>query len=101
MKTLDVLVKAKEIIQEPANWIQGDYSNDERTCFCSLGAIAQVMGVDEMISAYQPASKLLLEVVSSEIPAGRNFAAYNDEHTHAEVMEAFDKAIELAKSETE
>lgn len=104
MKTVDVLMKAKEIIQDPSNWMQGDYSNPERTCFCSLGAIAEALGLcdehhsDQHIDQH-PASKLLHKVVGADLDSVYTFAKYNDSHTHAEVMQAFDKAIELAKEQ--
>lgn len=97
MKTLDVLIEAKKLIQNPENWIQGDYSNEQRTCFCSLGAIAKVESVENWDSDSRPAALLLRAVVADQLSKSYNFAGYNDTHTHSEVMEAFDKAIELAK----
>lgn len=106
MNTVDVLVKAKQLIQDPLNWIQGNYTKmiDGRQCFCSLGAIARAATPDgEPVvwfgeSVDTQVARLLLQVVGNAVLEGHTFAAYNDNHTHSEVMEAFDKAIELAKA---
>jgi hypothetical protein len=107
MKTVDVLIQAKALIADPSNWIQGKYYKkvvDGRECFCSLGAISKAMKPEinfdiesfELDWTNNEAEKLLSKVVNH---GPTTFARYNDEHTHAEVMEAFDKAIELAKQE--
>lgn len=100
MNTVEILIKAKELIQDPANWMQGDYTEerDGHTCYCALGAIGTVIKADNWTEVHdgQPA-KLLRQVVGDDIPANHTFAPYNDSHTHSEVMEAFDKAIALAK----
>ena len=103
MKTSEVLKQAKALIVNPENWMQGDYTNNEG-CFCSLGAIAKVSLVDWMYAGNQPATKLLRQVVNTEMKAEGfspdvNFAQYNDTRTHTEVMEAFDKAITLAQAQ--
>ena len=106
MKTSEILIMAKERIVNPLHWIQGDYTKevDGVSCFCSLGAIASVLFQDpdsgvlwygDAIST--TAAKLLRDVVVSELTMDQTFAPYNDNHTHSEVMEAFDKAIHLAK----
>lgn len=108
MNTVEVLTKAKEIISDPSNWIKKDYTNG-RGCFCALGAIAQAYKGDNGFVYYgdssgTPAGQLLKTVVKSELTAqgyseSVTFAPYNDTHTHAEVMAAFDKAIYLAQVE--
>lgn len=105
MNTLELLVKAKEIIQDPAHWMQQDYSDhvedtELATCYCSLGALAKAKNPDQpdwFSIHHHPAAVLLKESVGDAIPEGSNFAYFNDERTHAEVMDAFDKAIEKAK----
>lgn len=102
MKTVEVLTAAKELIKDPANWFQGDYTKeleDGNTCYCALGAIGKVIGADWWVAVHNnEAHTLLKEVVAVDIKTGETFAPYNDSHTHSEVMEAFDKAIELAKA---
>lgn len=110
MNTVEVLVKAKEIIQDHNKWMQGNYTNGDRTCFCALGAIGEVTCKAENGFTYYAeasntkAAKLLRKVVDVELTADGytssvTFAPFNDNHTHAEVMEAFDKAIQLAQAE--
>lgn len=100
MNTYETLVAAKELINDPENWMQGDYTNG-KGCYCALGAIAVSAGLTQFRSSGHPASLLLREVVESQVKTSETqyetFAAYNDNHTHSEVMEAFDKAIALAK----
>lgn len=104
MKTSEVLTKAKALIENPENWMQGDYSNKNGTCFCSLGAIAKVLDVCNFNDHVDHFTLALEEVVKDsekfQTP-NENFAAYNDRSTHAEVMEAFDKAIALSLSRGE
>lgn len=105
LKTSEILIKAKCLIDEPVKWMQGDYTDGEN-CFCALGALAAVVGIEiESAGDYSGdkrtvnAAKTLKEVVASsdrfQTP-NENFAAYNDRSTHQEVMEAFDKAILLS-----
>lgn len=106
MKVSEVLSKAKELIKDPANWIQGDYAGPDN-CFCALGAIGKVsMTDDDGVTWFgeassTPAGKLLRKVVDRDVTeAGYSesttFAVFNDNYTHAQVMEAFDKAIYTA-----
>jgi len=100
MKTSEILVNARALIANPLHWMQGDYikeAENEPTCYCSLGAIGKVVGVDWYGEVNNMmAAKLLARVVEGEIPADHTFAPYNDSHTHTEVLVAFDKAIALA-----
>ena len=103
MNTVEILTKAKQLIQDPANWTQGDWTEerDDHTCYCALGAIGKVVGCGwGDVHNGQPA-KLLKTVVSGDLRANETFAPYNDSHTHSEVMEAFDKAIALAQASGE
>lgn len=108
-----VLTKAKAIIATPGRWGQGFYRNHSHTCFCGLGALATAMvceyqGVDPETADLQAvmsgetvgwvggtvAGKLLASVVGVD-PLHEGFQVFNDVEgrTHAEIMEAFDKAI--------
>jgi hypothetical protein len=104
MKNSEILKAAKELISSPQNWMQGDYTNDERTCFCGIGAIAEVLNLwDDPTKAVISKQQLMLEKASVAIdphhPKGQSFATYNDSHTHEEVLHAFDLAISLAEAE--
>lgn len=95
MQVSEVLKAAKDLIKDPAKWTQGAYQN-EAGCLCSLGAIARAANLPNCDIDRHPAAKLLLKVVEWNVPKFHNFAYFNDDHTHTEVMEAFDKAIYTA-----
>jgi hypothetical protein len=97
MKASEILIKAKEVIVDPKNWIQRSYALDKDNntlygsdknsiCFCSIGAIQKVLGRNKL----NKAENFLREA------AGGNMVDYNDNHSHSEVMEVWDKAIELS-----
>lgn len=97
MKTSEILIKAKALINNPDKWMQGDYT-DGNNCFCSLGAIAEVTGAYPCDVSNLKAAITLREVVADSDrfqASAENFAAYNDRSNHEEVMQAFDKAINL------
>ncbi len=113
--TKEVLVKAKELIQDPKHWIQGTFARDsegrgvavyvpEAVCFCSLGAMRRA-------SLNYPIPEPVLKAFVAgiyEVPleeVGHNvymmkdgITSFNDKpgRTHARVLEVFDKAIEIA-----
>lgn len=106
MKTSDVLIQAKALIATPETWIKNDYTRtlaDGTQCFCSLGAIQHVMNPDDVAfmdcdwsRGNNEPHKLLCDVNVADGFQHLTFADFNDHHTHSEVMEAFDKAIERA-----
>lgn len=103
LKTSEVLRQAKALIVNEQNWLQGSFTTyvaDEK-CFCSLGAIANVLGVDNFKAAYSEPAILLKQqvlpfIIENYSPSG-TFAIFNDNKTHGEVMEVFDKAIAVAE----
>ena len=102
MTTLKVLTAARAKIADKKNWTQGwfalrldgdgilrdtDSMSTSAVCWCSTGAIRVVLQVDDhtdlppdLISAFCMGS------------AG-DIEDFNDTHTHAEVLAAFDQAI--------
>lgn len=100
MMTLEVLVKARELLSDPARWTQGCFArtidgakvrsrSKNAVCFCSVGALRKVGGS----AALGTAIDLLEAVVDDSIDA------WNDDpwRTHADVLAAFDAAILKAK----
>ncbi|HTF68064.1 MAG TPA: hypothetical protein VK638_35825 [Edaphobacter sp.] len=106
MTTLETLKVAREKIADPSCWTQdwfakrieedGTFKDTDATsasaaCWCSSGAIRAVLGVDDF------------GFISDDyaIPFGfdtlGDLEHFNDTHTHAEVLQAFDKAIEAAE----
>lgn len=83
----DILREAKALIGTPDTWCQGEMRRGLR--LCSLGAIYRASGNDK--TAEIPWA-FLQQAMSPAPSVGR----FNDTHSHAEVMSAFDRAIALA-----
>ena len=91
------LDEARALIER--GWVQGSYENAHGNCFCSLGAIEQVGGDcwNELPELWQP----LAQAIGTNPCEGFAIATWNDApgRTQAEVVEAFRKAAELARTE--
>lgn len=96
---LDVLRKARALIEKPENWTQGmsardstgeraDPMADAAVRFCSYGAICHSTGGSFVHPASRGAVQALQDAADEAF-----FSLWNDSHTHAEVIAAFDKAI--------
>lgn len=101
-ETAEILRKARALIKDPKNWTQKacardkygyevDVDSREAYCFCTIGAIAKVSGR----STDGDARNALRDIIGGR----RSIANFNDEHTHAEVLALFDRAIARAESE--
>jgi hypothetical protein len=94
---VEVLIAARELISVPERWTRGVYSlideNDEAVCWCGAGAV--YAAADRAGCNPEHARCLLNDAV------GTGYIIWNDDpnRTHAEVLAAFDKAIELARAE--
>ncbi|MBN7804871.1 hypothetical protein JZX86_05770 [Agrobacterium rosae] len=107
--TVQILRDARALIADEKNWTQGDYAknsfghstgvkNENANCFCAIGALAKVQGIspnDDITGA----SFLALEASGGAEKLGFIVARFNDDHTHAEVIALFDRAIARAESE--
>ncbi|MXN46085.1 hypothetical protein GR138_12880 [Shinella kummerowiae] len=107
----EALQKARELISDPKRWTQEAYARDtdgvdnvncgsdhipeDSVCFCSIGAIAKAYGCNISAAECSTAFKLLEAGLDDEV------GVYNDSHTHAEVLAAFDLAIARASSSEE
>lgn len=113
MNNVEILTAARDLISDPKKWMKGDFCDIRRTCFCGLGAIAEVQGVFDPDSlntlhisdvleskAADYLRKAVLEI-NPHYEKGQTFAPFNDapERTHSEVINAFNIAIEKAKEE--
>ncbi len=102
MHTIDILKNAKILIFKKENWTQGtgakdikgkpvDVMSDLAFCFCSLGAIYKTCD-NKTFKEETTARKVLAKAMNGVI------ATFNDSHTHQEVLQKFDEAIEMAGS---
>lgn len=93
----EVLIAARKKIEKPENWTQGtgakdiegryaDADSPEAVCWCSMGALYAVTA-SMPGTYYNQAYEALRDVINDSI------AMFNDTHSHADVIEIFDKAI--------
>jgi hypothetical protein len=98
MNTLETLKAARKLIELPEHWTQRgfarasqgtqeiDPNNPNATCWCSTGAIAHIQDInfprwtEDMSYAFS-------------VEKDQELEDFNDTHTHAEVLAAFDEAI--------
>ena len=93
-EVVTVLRKARALIENPELWWRPHAP--ARTPFCVSNTISEIMGDADFNGSYTPARALLMRAVG--VSALGELFNWNDAEgrTHAEVMEAFDRAIILA-----
>lgn len=96
MTTKEILIAARKLIEKPEHWTQRAFATNEignptipgaRTAasWCAEGAVRRVGG--DCLATYV--------VRDLERACGwQGVLTFNDSHTHAEVLAAFDRAIE-------
>lgn len=100
MNTLEILTLARAKIADEKNWCQENFAKDifnngtpatsvTACAWCSLGALKRVA----KYTNYSHAEILLSHYMDNCV------AHFNDSHTHAEVLAAWDKAIALCSKE--
>ena len=107
MSALDVLTKTRELLSDPERWTKGSMAKnasgctvrpdrEDAVCFCLDGALTRAAGGSG--NGYPEATRILEETVS-ERPWAFCYVDWNDDaaRTHAEVLAALDKAIDLAR----
>ena len=99
MDELEILRKARKLIEDPERWTKGQFARDtdgeplsngfdsDAVCWCAAGAIEHVSNLDCTVGAAGRATVLLQEA------AGGPLASFNDGTEHRRVLELFDKAI--------
>ena len=102
MTTLETLKSARKKITDPRRWTQewfakrieedGTFKDTDSTspyaaCWCSSGAIRAVLGVDDSGSISDDYA------IAFGLGSLGDLEHFNDTHTHAEVLAAFDAAI--------
>lgn len=103
MTTAEILRHAMALIEQPEHWTKGEYWRDangnpctSRTtavCWCAIGAVVSV--TDDTGDDARVALGMLLNAVMGSGSIHR----FNDTHTHAEVIDAFRRAIALAEGD--
>ena len=105
---VEFLQKAKEQIQDPNVWVNHNPFNDKdkKSCaYVALGTVSHFYNdtYTRRINYFNWARGFLVKGMNISEPLtknwGREIIYWNDSHTHEEVLQAFDKAIELAKQE--
>lgn len=112
---LSLLRAGREIISDPAKWTQGWYfkskdgfelHSDDReafSCFCSVGALIFAANEDyaKLESPIVQQARRKLDYEAKRIDGGRsNAIRFNDNHTHAEVLNLWDKVIAKMEATT-
>jgi hypothetical protein len=104
MTTLQILTAARELLSDEARWTKKvfarsrsrrvlDAASSDAVCWCSLGAICRISLGDDVLRL--GAEEILRSTV--KMPIGQ----FNDDPatTHADVLDAFDRAIEKARAD--
>lgn len=90
MNILEILVAARALIEKPENWANKDtWQSDGH--FCAYRAVEKASGHRYSVQ------EMVLEVFR-EANGFDLTGSWNDSHTHAEVLAAFDKAIEAKRA---
>lgn len=103
MTTLQLLLKARALIADPAHWCQGsaaqtgdgfkcDFDAPYAARWCALGAIAKVCR--EQRKDWSPLAQVLTQTIGA---GGTTLISMNDNRTHQDVLALFDGAIEREK----
>jgi hypothetical protein len=85
--TREVLVEAQSLIDVPSKWGQ-KWFTDRKGRKCAVGALIEACPGD--LDCFIDARDLL------EALAGQSVVSFNDSHTHAEVMDLYRQAIQVA-----
>lgn len=126
MLASEALLKAKEILSNEENWCHGNYAIDSlgspvvpgsnKACkFCAIGALCKILLPNESVMSSVESFSVDNEIIERYVRPAATMNSYysgvdlgelpwcsivffNDSQaTHAQLMEMFDKAIELAK----
>lgn len=106
MNTVEVLKAARALIADEAHWAQGFYAVNadgnvtdpfcEDACkFCSVGAVANVLGIYGSEAEDHDIIRQLNHA-AGYFSDSADIVGFNDNYTHDEVLTVFDRAIEHA-----
>lgn len=96
MTAVNVLIEARKLIEKPENWASGfDKISKDRCCVAvAIATVARRVGTydaDTVLETFGRANEL-------PGPLYNGVFEFNDTHSHAEVLAAFDRAIEAARA---
>jgi hypothetical protein len=103
---LEALEAARKLIEDEDHWNKGEYAVDgdgmrvgptsyRAYSYCAIGALCAATKKGARRVYFHPAYQALEKALPQEI------ADFNDSHTHAEVLAAFDAAIAAEKPKVE
>ncbi len=103
--TLEILKAGRALIENPAHWTQRAFAIDcggvdvgassPNACsWCSIGALLKAGNHDPLT----PGRRHLEQAIEQILGFAMDLDDFNDTHTHSEVLQVWDKAIENADS---
>lgn len=110
-KVAEFLIESKKLIEDPTHWTTGWFAktntgascsslDDRAVCFCSLGALERhdkrELPYAVYVGGVPSLSKLAQQAL--ETVMGCSVEDFNDDYSHAMVMEKWDEAINFAKT---
>lgn len=105
---LDVLKRARAILTK--RWTQHRYYHQKTQCYCATGAIYRAAGFTarQVLEDRQGSSlfkrglaRKTVKIVEQQLSrVGYGLEGYNDNHTHAEVLNLFDETIKAEERRT-
>ena len=83
----------RDLLAKPENWMQGEYTNSDNTCFCLLGALSHVYDEDSVALSEGDYHR---DLDTLRNLTGGNIVLWNDaeERTHKDILALLDKALE-------
>lgn len=116
MTASEILRAARALISDPARWTQGAFARDssgdqvdrltsEAVCWCLAGAVdaasyPERIGVDNYVIDFDRSAARLAAARALHTVIHDTVVSFNDDptRTHAEVLEAIDKAIAITEA---
>ncbi|MBC2806583.1 hypothetical protein C3Y94_025875 [Rhizobium ruizarguesonis] len=105
----EILAAGRELLSNPDHWTKGAPARDRKgesiipydpkaTCFCTIGAIHKVVGPQQLELKRQVVG-YLIEALDTGHKVSAILSAFNDhpKTSHDQVLELWDKAIEIAR----
>ena len=107
-EALQVIARGRELITPPEAFIQGHFALVDRnpllsvapddplaTCWCALGVLSKA--ANELIGDLKRRSTMIGAAAKhlEKFTGGQTLIGFSDNHSHAEVLVLFDRALEV------